>query len=100
MKPLKLLVAVMSLIFLGLAVAPTAQAIVIVPALILIPVAKVIAIVMGGLAFPALSLGVLWSKLFNTSFKKIIMWIGLVLFLTALALAVYLKVSNPARPMI
>jgi hypothetical protein len=86
--------------FLGLLfITPTAHAIVFLPALLLIPIAKIIAVVIAGISFPILGISALSSKLFGKSFKKML-GIGLIiLILTAILLVLVLKIQNPARPL-
>lgn len=78
--------------------APKVEAIVILPALLLIPIAKIVAIVIGILSVPSLTLGVITSKLFKHSVKRTIGIVLLVLVVLALVVAVALKLENPMRP--
>ena len=99
MKQLRVITAVVFLSVAAAYLAPPAQAIIILPALILIPIAKIIAIVVGGFAFPALGMGVLWNKLFNTPLKKVLVFAFLLLVVIGVCTAVYLKVTTPERPL-
>lgn len=89
---------IISLFLFGFA-APQAHAIVFLPALILIPIAKIIAIVIAGFSLPALGIGVLWNKLFGSSLRKtLIITLG-ILLLFSIALGIYLKIQFPERPL-
>ena len=74
-------------------------AIVFLPAIILIPIAKLVAILIGSFSLPALGLGVVYTKLFGTPLKRVITITVLLLLLCALGYGVYLKIENPARPL-
>ncbi len=76
-----------------------AHAIIFLPALLLIPIAKIVAIIIGGLSLPALGVGALWSNLFKKSLKRTIWTIAIILLITALLLIVMLKLHNPDRPL-
>lgn len=77
-----------------------AGAIVFLPALILIPIAKIVAIVITGLSLPAISIGAMYSYLFKKSLQRTMLTIfGIILILAAIA-AVLLKFSNPDRPLL
>jgi len=77
-----------------------ANAIIFLPALILIPIAKIVAVVVGGFTLPSLGVGVVSSKLFGSPLAKTISIIVFVLILLALAIAFYLHLQNPDRPLI
>lgn len=77
---------------------PRAHAIIFLPALLLIPIAKIVALIMAGFSFPALGLGVLWSKLFKKSLKRTIFVTIALLFLLAVILFISFKLHNPDRP--
>ena len=79
---------------------PKAHAIIFLPALILIPIAKIIALIVGGLALPTLGIGTVGGKLYNKPVVKIIFALTIIILLFALALAVFLKIQNPDRPFI
>lgn len=83
-----------------LSFAPKAHAIIFLPAIILIPIAKIVALIIGGFSFPALGIGVLWSKLFKKSIKRTILVIAVLLAVLAIILAVVFKLHNPDRPFI
>jgi len=73
------------------------HAIIILPALILIPLAKLVAIVVAAFGIPATSLGVLISKI--TRNKKLAIIVTLVfILLIALSTAIVFKIANPNRP--
>jgi hypothetical protein len=78
--------------------AQNAHAIIFLPALILVPIAKVIALVIAGASLPALGFGTLFSKLFGKSWKKTMLVMFIILFVAIALLAIYLKIQNPDRP--
>jgi hypothetical protein len=98
MKPF---VVVLLLGVLGLGsmmLAPDAHAFVFLPALILIPIAKVVGIVIAGASIPAVSIGALYSFLFKKSFSRAIISSICIVIVIALVAAVILRFSNPDRP--
>ncbi len=76
------------------------NALIFLPAIILIPIAKIVAIVVGGFAIPALGTSVIWSKLFGKSTKKAIVVAAILLIIIAIVLFVSLRMLNPDRPWI
>jgi hypothetical protein len=76
-----------------------AHAIIFLPALILIPIAKLVAVIIGGLSIPALSVSAIWSKLTKQSLKKTIVLVIVALIVLAIIVAVILKIENPSRPL-
>ncbi len=76
-----------------------AHAIIFLPALILIPIAKLVALIIGGLSIPALSLGALWSRLTQKSLKRTSIVIVGALVVLAILVAIVLKIENPDRPL-
>ena len=76
-----------------------AKAIIILPAVILIPIAKIVALIMGGFSIPAITAGTLWSKLFKKSLKRTLLVILLILLTLAGVLVIILKIQNPDRPL-
>jgi hypothetical protein len=92
-------ISVISLLLFLAFVTPRAHAIIFLPAVILIPIAKIVALVIGGFSFPALGLGALWSKLFRTSIKRTLSIIITLLILLGILLVVLLKIYNPDRPL-
>ena len=79
--------------------APKAHAIIFLPAIILLPIIKIIALVIGGFSIPALGIGALSGKLFHASPKKSIPIIIGILVILAVVLAIILKLENPDRPL-
>ncbi len=77
-----------------------AHAIIFLPAIILIPIAKIIAVVIGGFSIPSLGLGALITKLFGKSLKKTLVIIFLILLVIGIFLSLLLKLHNPDRPWI
>jgi hypothetical protein len=89
------------LLVLGLLLHPQkAHAIIFLPAIILIPIAKIVAIVIGGFSIPSLGLGALIHKLFGKSLKKTLVFIFLFLVFLGILLGLFLKLHNPDRPWI
>ncbi|HSW96361.1 MAG TPA: hypothetical protein VLF89_00895 [Candidatus Saccharimonadales bacterium] len=88
-------------IILGLCIfiVPQAHAIIFLPAAILIPIAKIVALIIGGFSFPALGIGALWSKLFHTSLKRTLLIIIFILLCLSLLLVIFFKMHNPDRPL-
>ena len=78
---------------------PKAHAIIFLPALILIPIAKIVALIIGGFSVPAVGIGALWSRLFKKSLKRTLGVILLLLLFLALVLIILLKLHNPERPL-
>lgn len=79
--------------------APRAHAIIFLPAIILLPIIKIIALIIGGFSIPALGIGALSGKLFHASPKKSIPIVIGVLIILAVILAIFLKLENPERPL-
>lgn len=80
--------------------ATPAKAIVFLPALVLIPIAKVVSLVIGGLAFPFLGGATVWSKISKKPLAKALIMGIILLLVIAGGVALWLKVSNPDRPWI
>lgn len=78
---------------------PQAHAIIFFPAIVLIPIAKIVALIIGGFAFPALGAGSIWSKLFGTSFKRTLLVVIAVLVVLTIILVLFFKLHNPDRPL-
>jgi len=89
-----------TILVLTLAYPPKAHAIIFLPAVILIPIAKLVAIIMGGFSIPALALGTLWSKLFKKSVKRTLFIMAISLIFIGFILIVVFKIANPLRPLI
>lgn len=87
------------LIFFPLTVRDT-HAIIFLPALILIPIAKIVTVIIGGLSLPVLGVGGFWGKITKGSAKRgIFTGIG-VLVVIAIILLFLLKIVNPEHPLI
>lgn len=78
--------------------ATRAHAIVFLPAVILIPIANIVAWVMGGSLLPGLGIGLVWHKFFGKSLLGTLIGILLSLLLIGLSTALYLYWQNPDRP--
>jgi hypothetical protein len=96
---MRLIISVVVILFIATLSAPKANAIVFLPAIVLIPIAKIVALIMAGFSFPALGAGALWSKLFRKSFKRVFVIIFIILILLVFFSAVFLKLINPDRPL-
>lgn len=79
--------------------APQAHAIIFLPAIALIPIAKIVALIIASFSFPALAIGALWSKLFGKSLGRTISVIIAILVVLAIILAIFFKLHNPDRPL-
>lgn len=85
--------------FLILLVYPkSSHAIIFLPALILIPIAKIIGIILAGFALPVTGIGILWGKLSQKSLIKTVGTTVVLLLLLSLALGLLLKLHDPNRP--
>ncbi len=77
-----------------------AKAFVILPTLILIPIAKIIALIVGGFTIPTLGLSAFVSKITGKSYVKgIVVGVG-ILLIVSIILVLILKMLNPSRPLI
>lgn len=97
---MKYIVSLLIIIFLHLIYPKSAQAIIFLPALILIPIAKIIGILIAFFSVPATGLGVLWAKLSRRPILKTVLLSILVLLFLALFMGLLLKIVNPNRPFI
>lgn len=97
---MKLFLSLLIIFTVAAILAPRAHAIIFLPAIILIPIAKIVAVVIGGFSFPALGIGAVWSKLFGKSLKRTIFILVVILIVIALALMFILKIQNPDRPLL
>ncbi len=79
---------------------PKAEAIVILPAVLLIPIIKIVALVIGSLSVPAVSLSALWSKLFGKPLHLAIAWTIVILLCIGVVLGIILKIHLPERPLL
>jgi hypothetical protein len=91
--------SVFIIFILSLFIPHRAHAIIFLPAIVLIPIAKIIALIIGGLSVPVLGLGTLWSKLFKKSLKRTIFVTIIVFAVLLVVLAIFLKLHNPDRPL-
>lgn len=86
------------LIILLLFVCPkSAEAIIFLPALMLIPVAKIIGIIIAGFSIPAAGLGILWGKLSKKPILNTILIAIVILLFASLFFGLLLKLINPDR---
>ena len=75
------------------------HAIVVLPAVILIPIVKIVAALIGGVSVPALGLAHVWSKLFNTRLSVAVSVVLLMTVIIAIGVGFFLKISTPERPL-
>src|SRR5258708_37513347 len=92
-------ISVLVLLFLLSYTVQYAHAIIFLPAIVLIPIAKIVAVVIGGMSFSALGLGVIWNKLFWKSLKSTIVVVIILFVLFALLLSIVFKVTSPLWPL-
>lgn len=76
-----------------------AHAIIFLPAFLIIPIAQLVAWLLGGITLPAVLTGFIWSKLFKKSWKRGLVYSFVFLIILGLAAAVILKIVNPNRPL-
>jgi hypothetical protein len=95
---MKKAITILCIACLLLSTAPPAEAIVILPAIILIPIAKLVASLIGALSLPTLTAGVLGQKLFGIPVKKVIFISVSILLIIGCVAAVLLKMENANRP--
>ncbi len=90
----------MSFVGISLFFPSDAHAIIFLPALILIPIAKIVAVIIGGLSLPVLGIGGLLGKITKGSAKRgIFIGIG-ILVVIAIMLLLLLKLFNPQHPLV
>lgn len=77
-----------------------AHAIIFLPAIILIPIAQLVAFLIGSLTLPAVLTGFIWSKLFKKSWKRGVLYSLAFLVIIAVTAAIVLKILNPDRPLL
>jgi hypothetical protein len=78
----------------------TAHAIILLPAVVLIPIAKIIAVVIGWFSVSSLSFGVIWSKHYKTKLSRVLLVIGISIIIISILVALFLRWQNPQRPWI
>ncbi len=96
---MRLVLSVITILAATLFFAPQAHAIIFLPAIILIPIAQIIAFIIGGFALPTLGIGVLWGKLSGKSLRKTVVVSVVLLLIIVIAVAIFLRVENPNRPL-
>lgn len=84
----------------AITVLPKAHAIVILPAVVLIPIIKIVAMVIGGLSLPAVGMSALWSKIFKKPLTQTIAWMLVVLLVLGVLLFLWLRVYLPNHPIV
>ncbi|EKD80411.1 MAG: hypothetical protein ACD_40C00108G0002 [uncultured bacterium] len=74
------------------------EAIIFLPAVVLIPIAKIVAVIVGGMSIPALGITSLWAKWRRKS-TKMVVTMSLMLIVVLVGVVVgWLKWQNPLRP--
>jgi hypothetical protein len=77
---------------------PASQAIVFLPAVILIPITKIVAVIMGGASLPSLLASLIWGKRQQRSWLLILGLTLLLVLIIGLVAAVVIWLLNPERP--
>lgn len=96
MKILGVIAAGVFFLYLG---ARPAMAIIILPVVILIPLAKVVALIIGALSLPSVTIGAIWSRLFKKSLARILASIITILAAAGIGLLLVLKIFFPEHPL-
>lgn len=86
--------------FIGLTIVPNVHAIVLLPSVVLIPIIKIVAMVIGGLSLPAVGMSALWSRVFGKPLTQTIAWMLLVLLILGVLLTLWLRFYLPDHPII
>jgi hypothetical protein len=76
------------------------DAIIFLPAIILIPIAKIIAVLIGGFSLPVIGASAFVNKITGKSAAKGILYGIIILVVLGVIAAVVLKLVNPDRPLI
>lgn len=76
------------------------DAIIFIPAIILIPIAKIIAVLIGGFSLPILGASAFVNKITGKSAAKGVLYGIIILVVIGVVAAVVLKLVNPGRPLI
>lgn len=74
------------------------HAIIYLPAVVLIPIAKIVAIIISGFSFPVIGLGMLIGRVFRKSSTRMAVVSIFLLIIICVILVVLLKIANPERP--
>lgn len=77
---------------------PKAHAIIFLPAVILIPIAKIVAVIFGIASVPALTVSSMIARFKKLSFAKAAALVLAVIVAVILLIALTLKITNPDRP--
>jgi len=97
LKPVYLVLGV--LVITSLFFPPHTHAIIFFPALFFIPIIKLIAIIIAGIAVPTVGVVTLWEKISGRKYGKVIIKSMLILVVIALVVGGFLKIQNPDRPL-
>jgi hypothetical protein len=74
------------------------KAIIFMPALILIPIAKIVSIIIGAFALPMIGFGAIWSRFRKIPIKKMMLAVFVLLTIIGIMVAVGIKAIDPIRP--
>ncbi len=85
-------------LFIALATAPPVAALVIVPALVLIPIVKILAVLLGAFGAPILGIGALLAHIKKWPRTKTLIVVITLIGALLLLGAIILKIMDPARP--
>lgn len=94
------IIAIFCVGIIALTMLPKAHAIVILPAVVLIPIIKIVALVIGGLSLPAVGMSALWSRVFGKPLTQTIAWMLVVLLVLGVLLTLWLRFYLPNHPII
>ena len=78
----------------------SAHAIIVFPALILIPIIKIVAVIIGGLTLPTTIIGLITAKIKRKPAIKMLVISLTALVIIGIVLAVFIKIINPYHPWI
>ena len=90
-------IAIIFAMLVYLSIAYSAHAIIVLPALILIPLAKLVAVVVSALSLPVASIGIFISKITKKHKPAIIFSIAAIILIAAIT-AIVLRLKNPNNP--
>lgn len=94
------IIAIFCIGIIAVTVLPKAHAIVILPAVVLIPIIKIVALVIGGLSLPAVGMSALWSRVFGKPLTQTMAWMLVVLLVLGVLLFLWLRVYLPNHPIV
>lgn len=78
---------------------PNVDAIVFLPALLLIPIAQILGILLVGLSFPLYAIGYVWHLFFKMSLRKVFAIVSSILAIIILIVLIVIKILFPELPL-